>query len=42
MEPETKAHLEKLKGYFGSLNITVEDELGRLSLLRKSISKTKK
>lgn len=39
LEPETKAHIVKLKDYFGKLNNQIDAELDKISLLKKSLKR---
>ncbi len=37
VEPDTKIHIDKIKGYFNILNNIISAELGKVSALQKSI-----
>ena len=39
LEPKTKAHILKLKDYFGKLNNQINAELDKISLLKKSLKR---
>lgn len=42
VEASTKDHIEKIKSYFGGLNLKIDAELGKISSLDKSIKRKKR